>query len=90
MIQTANPIMMKPNSSFTTSRYFPDVGNHFDAVKPITIKGIPKPILRAVSAKIPRKISPLCPITMSVATNGGATQAVTKKADKMPIKNTPA
>ena len=59
MIQADKPNMIKPNNSFTATRYFPDVGSHLDAVRPITISGIPKPMLKAVSATIPRKISPL-------------------------------
>ena len=88
-IQIDSPIMINPNSSLIASKYLPDFGNHFDAVNPITMSGIPKPILRADSATMPQKISPLCPITISVATNGGATHAVTKNAERIPIINTP-
>ena len=53
------------------------------------ISGIPKPRLKEERAMMPLAILPLSPITISVATNGGATQAVTINADKAPMIITP-
>ena len=43
------------------------------------------PIAIAKSASAPRRTSPVCPITASAATIGGATQAVTTSAERAPM-----
>ena len=47
------------------------------------------PMPMAKSARLPRKTSPVWPMTASAATIGGATQAVTTSADRAPMMAVP-
>ncbi|RLA25424.1 MAG: hypothetical protein DRQ63_09690 [Gammaproteobacteria bacterium] len=56
---------------------------------PTSNNGVPIPMLSAHNAEPPRTMSPVWPITVNVATSGGATQAVTIRDDNAPITKAP-
>ena len=87
--QIARPNIIKPNTSLTVFSQSPVFGNHLPAETPIKIKGMPKPKLSDERANMPLNTLPLSPITINVATKGGATHAVTNNAESTPTTSTP-
>ena len=88
-IHTARPSIMKPNAFLIDSIHGPAFGSSFPAEAPTINNGAPMPMLNANSAVPPRNMSPDWPITVNVATSGGATQAVTINDDSAPMMNAP-
>ncbi len=89
IIQIASPSIMKPKAFFTATIHGPAFGRNFPCATPTTNNGAPIPRLIANSAVPPRSISPVCAMTVKVATRAGATQAVTMSDDRAPMTNAP-
>ena len=88
-IQTARPSIRKPNAFLTATIHGPALGNSFPADAPTSSSGAPMPMLMANRAEPPRSMSPVWPMTVSAATSGGATQAVTMSDDSAPMTKAP-
>ena len=88
-IQIARPSIMKPNAFLTATIHGPAFGSNFPADAPTSSRGAPMPRLRAKRAVPPRNMSPDWPMTVRVATSGGATQAVTMSEESAPMMKAP-